>query len=102
MKTNHIETEALGFPLDVTINVGEFEKLGEHRTFENHETKQVDAGIPHTINVQSGLDVAQASMVAAHEAYHMFESIRHLITCDEETAAETFGGLVREITLTAL
>lgn len=97
MNSQQIVTDALGFRLDVTITIGDFDTLGSHHTFENYDTKKVDVGIPHRINVKSGLSEKEARIVAAHEAYHLFASIRHLITTDEETETETFGGLVGAI-----
>lgn len=92
-----IITDSLGFELNVEITVGAFEKLGEHRTFENYDTKLVEAGSPHKINVRQGLTPTELVQVSTHEAYHLFHSIRHLITVGEETQAETFGGLVQAI-----
>lgn len=36
-------------------------------------------------------------VVSAHEVYHLFKSIRPLVSCDEETEAEVFGELVGKI-----
>lgn len=92
-----IASDALGFYLEIAIFIGDFESFGAHHCYENIETGLVEAGDPHKIKIRKGLDHSTACMVAAHEAYHLFESIRHLITTDEETKAETFGGLVRRI-----
>lgn len=97
MHSEEIVTDVLGFELKVKIVVGDFETLGEHWTFENVDTGQVDPSSPHTINVKTGLTDSTACLVAAHESYHLFESVRHLITANEEIAAETFGGLVQRI-----
>lgn len=79
------------------ILIGEFEQAGSHHTFENYDTKRVDACAPHKIYVKRGQSADDVAMVAAHEAYHLFYSIRHLITADEEAQAEVFGCLVRWI-----
>lgn len=92
-----LATDGLGFPLEVSIEVGDFESLGSHKTFYNHETGLVEQTAPHIIRIKSGLDRNAISMVVAHEVYHMFYSIRHLIACGEESEAETFGELVSKI-----
>lgn len=89
-------TDALGFKLDVTILFGEFETHGQHITFQD-ENGKVSADSPHTIKIQAGLDPAVLNGVVAHEVYHMFYSIRPLITVGEETEAEVFGELVGKI-----
>jgi hypothetical protein len=90
MKTQEIKTNSLGFEIKLVITVGDFEKLGSHITYEENLNL-------HKINIKSGLNSLTLSMVAAHEAYHMFYTIRHLITVDEETEAEVFGELVKKI-----
>lgn len=92
-----IITDGLGFPLEVTITIGEFEKLGSHVCYENAETGLVDAGTPHKINVKNVSDPADAAMIASHEVYHLFKSVKHLITADEEIQTECFGELVKII-----
>lgn len=96
-KEQKIATDSLGFLLTVTILVGDFEKEARHVTFEDYETKLVGPDAPHRIEVQLGLTPKQLNDAAAHEAFHLFYSIRHLITADEETQAIVFGQLVSQI-----
>ena len=97
MTSDKIVCSDLGVDLVVEINVGDFPNLGEHRTFENSETHLVSADEVHRINIQQGQDLDSLAEVAAHEAYHVFHSVRHLITAEEEIQAEIFGQLVRRI-----
>ena len=97
MTTTKLATDGLGFPLEVTIEVGDFDSLGQHKTFFNHETGLVDKGAPHTIRIKSGLGRNALNTVVPHEVYHLFYSVRHLITSGEEAEAETFGELVGRI-----
>lgn len=92
-----ITTDELGFPLTVTITVGDFENYGRHRTYAGEDGETVIRDEEHFIEIKYGLSNDELVNVAAHEAYHLFYSIRHLITCDEETQAEAFGHLVRRI-----
>ncbi len=88
-----IITDALGFTLTVTMVLGQVEVLGRHSTKEDHETRIVPPDAPHTIYLHHDLEGPQLIGVIAHEAYHLFFSVRHLITADEETQAEVFGVL---------
>lgn len=95
-QTQKIITDALGFTLKVEVAVGDFETLGKHHTYVN-EYGAVEKDIPHTIQLKMGMTGNILIGVAAHEAYHLFYSIRHLITCNEEVEAEVFGELVVRI-----
>lgn len=97
MKTRII-TDALGFTLKLDIEIGQFETFGKHICYGD-ETGLVPLDSEHTIQLKYGMTASDSVNVAAHEAYHLFYAIRHLITCDEETEAETFGHLVRRIVL---
>ena len=91
-------TDSLGFPLVVNINVEPMIGLrGNHMTYFNAETNLVDAETAHTITIEPDQGVNSLVEVAAHECFHLFYSIRHLITVDEETQAEVFGQLVKHI-----
>lgn len=57
----------------------------------------VSADAPHTIQLQRGLDPLYLTEVISHEVYHLFYSVRHLITVDEEEQATIFGQLVKHI-----
>lgn len=96
MKEEKIITEGLGFPLEVTIAVGDFMVRGRHKTFTD-ERGFVEIGAEHRIEIKEGMIPLDFALVASHEAYHLFYSVRHLITVDEETEAEVFGYLVRRI-----
>lgn len=100
LTTRPISTDSLGFPLVVNINVEPMIGLrGNHMTYFNADTNLVDAETAHTITVVPDQDAAELIEVAAHECFHMFYSIRHLITAEEETQAEVFGQLVKHIFL---
>lgn len=90
-------TDALGFHLKMVVCIGALSKLGDHRTYEDSETGKVSSDAVHHLNIKDGLEPPVLTMVISHEVYHLFYSVRHLITVDEETEAETFGELVRRI-----
>ena len=93
-------SDSLGFRLEVLISFGNFSKLGEHRTYEGKDGKVADDAV-HRININpTRLSEAELAGVVAHEVYHLFYSIRHLIVADEESQAEVFGDLVRSILAT--
>lgn len=91
-----INTDSLGFPLKVAIVVAEAGTLGAHLTYED-ESGHVAADAEHEIHILSGLAGGELINTAAHEAYHLFYSVREHITADEETQAQVFGQLVRRI-----
>lgn len=91
-----IITDALGFSLKVDVTVGYTKPRGRHKTYQD-EQGLVEAGAPHIIELRQGLRNEELVEVIAHEAYHLFYSIRNLITADEETEAETFGHLVKRL-----
>ena len=91
-----IATDSLGFSLRVKISVGDFPHLGEHYTHEDLNGL-VNQSAEHEIKIRQGLSIEESNMVVAHEVYHLFYSIRHLIRVDEETEAEAFGELVARI-----
>jgi hypothetical protein len=88
-----VATDSLGFPLKVRILVGDFEKDGRHVAYEN-ETGEVAPDCEHRIEIRDGLSDAYLAEVVSHEVYHLFYSIRRLITVDEETESQVFGQLV--------
>jgi hypothetical protein len=90
-------TDALGFPLKVKVSIGDHASLGCHRVSMDYETGLVAAEAEHRIEIQSGQSPSELTDTVSHEVYHMFCSIRHLITADEETQAEVFGQLVRYV-----
>src|SRR5689334_15220201 len=92
-----IITDDLGFRLKVIVSIGDFQKLGEHRTYVDGDSDRVTEEMNHRLNIKSGLESRTLGLVAAHEVYHLFYSVRHLITTDEETQAEVFGDLVGHI-----
>ena len=92
--SEEIVTDALGFRLEVAISVGDFPRGGRHRTYEA-EDGRVPGDAPHAIQISKDLTHEDLHEVIGHEAYHLFYSIRHLITVDEETEAEVFGQLLR-------
>jgi hypothetical protein len=91
-----IATDPLGFPLKLTIKVGDFERDGRHITYET-VAGFVVADCEHRIEIKRGLSSERLCEVASHEAYHLFYSVRHLITTDEETQCVVFGQLVNRI-----
>ena len=95
--TNKLTTDSLGFPLTVQIEIGDFENSGTHRTYYETDSGLVGADALHRIQLQRGLEHGYLVEVVAHEVYHLFYSIRHLIAVDEETEAEVFGELVRRV-----
>ena len=91
-------TDSLGFALTVSIEVCDISpNSGTHRVFENVDTGRVPADALHTLKIQRGLSMPYLAEVIAHEVYHLFYSVRHLISVDEETEAEVFGQLVRHV-----
>ena len=68
---------------------------GRHITYEQEGAVNPEAG--HRIIISSELRGTEVAEVIAHEAYHLFYSIRPLITVDEETEAVVFGQLVKRI-----
>lgn len=95
-ETETMINDSLGFQLRVTMVVKEFEDSitrGQHRTYECDG--KVQDGQDHYIELRRGLMGAERSEVIAHEVYHVFYSVRHLITVDEETEALIFGQLVK-------
>lgn len=91
-----IITDSLGFKLHVEIIIDEKMTGGRHITYADTKGR-VPNGAKHIIRLEPNLSSADLITIAAHEAYHLFYSIRHLITADEETEAETFGHLVKRI-----
>lgn len=92
---NKIVTDSLGFRLELTISVEEMDGRGQHKTYEQDGLVKPDAS--HKIIIGVHLQGCELVEVIAHEAYHLFYSIRYLITVDEETEATVFGQLVRRI-----
>lgn len=96
MKTETLETDSLGFLLRVQINVGDFETLGQHKTYTDENGKVLPSSL-HILNFQVNMERTSVNTVTAHEVYHLFYSIRDLISVDEETEAEVFGELVGKV-----
>jgi hypothetical protein len=96
-KTSQLLTDALGFPLKVVVSVGDFPNLGQHRTHQDAESGQVSPDAVHYLNFKAGLESSVLNVVIPHEVYHLFYSVRHLITVDEETESEAFGELVGRV-----
>ena len=92
-------TDALGFPLKVRLV---FADSSRHVTSQDAETGLVTRDAEHLIEIDKGLTNGDLAHDAAHEVFHLFYSIRHLIVVDEETQAEVFGQLVRHIYTAAL
>jgi len=92
---NKIITDSLGFRLEVTVVIEEMAVRGQHKTHEQDGEVKPDA--VHKIFIDSHLRGSELAEVIAHEAYHLFYSVRHLITVDEETEATVFGQLVKRI-----
>ena len=90
-------TDSLGFQLTVKIEVGAYDFRGSHSAYEDYDTKKVASDAEHVIRVQAGMGAEELAEVVSHECHHLFYSIRHLITVDEETEAEVFGQLVKRI-----
>ncbi len=93
--TEKIITDALGFRLEVSIIVADTAHRGQHKTYERDG--KVLEGSSHVITISPNLYDDELSEVIAHEAYHLFYSVRDLITVDEETEALVFGQLVKRI-----
>lgn len=68
---------------------------GEHKTYERDGKVRDD--MVHKITIIPDLSDDELIEVVAHEAYHVFYSVRHLIAVDEETEASVFGQLVEWI-----
>ena len=88
-------TDSLGFRLEIAIGIEEMTGRGQHKTYQQGEKVYADA--IHKITINANLCGDELAEVIAHEAYHMFYSVRHLITVDEETEAVVFGQLVKHI-----
>lgn len=91
-----IATDSLGFNLKVDIIIGDLQSRGRHKTYID-EQGQTDDTTPHRVELRYGLSDSELVEVVAHEAYHLFYSIRSRITVDEETEAEVFGHLVKRL-----
>lgn len=97
IKHDKVITDSLGFPLVVSIDIVENLRVrGRHTTYSD-ENGNALVEAAHAIEIRYGLPKEEVAEVVSHEAYHLFYSVRHLITCDEETEAEVFGHLVRRI-----
>lgn len=90
-------TDALGFPLRVNLELGDYNFQGQHSTYENAETGKVDQLTEHTIKIKRGQSAQELAETASHECYHLFYSVRHLITVDEEMEATVFGQLAKRV-----
>lgn len=90
-----IVTNSLGFRLEVSIAIENIEGRGQHKTYECDGAIREDVG--HKITIASRLRDDELAEVIAHEAYHLFESVKPLIKVDEETQAIVFGQLVARI-----
>lgn len=95
-----IVTDSLGFRLEVEMVVCDIQPRGRHRTYED-EQGRVGSGAPHRIEIDIALYGEELAEVIAHEVYHLFYSVRQLITTDEETEAEVFGHLVKRLHIAA-
>lgn len=93
---NRIVTDSLGFRLEVTIEFGAYPHRGRHVTFET-DAGEVTADSTHRIEVNESLVGPELAEVISHECYHLFYSVRKLITVDEETEAIVFGQLVKHV-----
>jgi hypothetical protein len=94
-----IVTDSLGFRLELSITVEDMDGRGQHKTYEQDGRVTPDA--IHRIAINAKLRDDELAEVIAHEAYHLFYSVRHLIAVDEETEAVVFGQLVKHIHATA-
>jgi hypothetical protein len=94
-KNPKIVTDSLGFRLELSIVVESMPGRGQYETFEQDGAVTPDAH--HVIRINPNLQGDELAEVIAHESYHLFYSIRHLIAIDEETEAEVFGQLVKHI-----
>jgi hypothetical protein len=92
---NKIVTDSLGFRLEVSITVEAMPHRGKHKTYE--QDGKVTPSTSHQIIISPEIQGDELAEVIAHEAYHLFYSVRHLITVDEETEATVFGQLVKRI-----
>lgn len=91
-----LKTDSLGFSLTVVIKVGDYPVLGSYVTYQISEGEVIPS-VPHTLKFKTGLTQGMLTQIIAHEAFHLFAALRHLITEDEEKQAEVFGELVRKI-----
>lgn len=89
-------TDCLGFPLNVKVVVDPSLDGGQHKTHED-ECGNVRPNAEHCIRIAANLKPDDLIEVAAHEVYHLFYSVRHLISVDEETESQAFGQLVRHV-----
>ena len=94
-----IVTDSLGFRLELSIIIEEMDGRGRHKTYEQDGKVTPDAS--HKIIINANLRDDELAEVIAHEAYHLFYSVRHLIAVSEETEAVVFGQLVKHIHATA-
>ena len=94
-----IVTDSLGFRLELSIIVEAMDGRGRHKTYE--QDGKVTPEASHKIIINANLRDDELAEVVAHEAYHLFYSVRHLIAVDEETEAVVFGQLVKHIHATA-
>ena len=94
-----IVTDSLGFRLELSIIVEAMDERGRHKTYE--QDGKVTPEASHKIIINANLRDDELAEVVAHEAYHLFYSVRHLIAVDEETEAVVFGQLVKHIHATA-
>jgi hypothetical protein len=92
-------TDSLGFRLELSITVEDMDGRGQHKTYEQEGCVTPDA--IHKIIINANLRDDELAEVIAHEAYHLFYSVRHLIAVDEETETVIFGQLVKHIHATA-
>ena len=94
-----IVTDSLGFRLELSIIVEAMDGRGRHKTYEQEGKVTPEAS--YKIIINANLRDDELAEVVAHEAYHLFYSVRHLIAVDEETEAVVFGQLVKHIHATA-
>ena len=97
MRSEHLITDSLGFRLEVVVEAGDFANYGQHSTYADAENLKVGPAAIHTLRFRFGLPPETRQLVVAHECYHMFYAVRHLITVDEEMEAEAFGALVKRV-----
>jgi len=90
-----IITDSLGFRLEVQLAVIAMDGRGRHKTYECDGL--VSDGAVHRIEISTDLQGDELAEVCAHEAYHLFYAVRHLITADEELQATVFGQLVKRM-----
>ena len=93
--SDKIVTDSLGFRLELSMVLDDKIERGQYKTYECDGKVLQEVG--HQISINPDLRDAELAEVVAHEAYHLFYSIRHLITVDEETEAQVFGQLVKHL-----